>query len=137
MKLKLKLSFLLLLAVMFTQVSARAQAMRAAGRTSSTVTVTNSFVAAARQVQAFSITAFNSSTADLYLHVFDAASLPANGSTPLGVVRIPANSTGGFDWGLPGRPFSTGVLCAVSTTPITLTNGSAVFLLDVTYSPTP
>lgn len=114
---------------------AMAQAIKAATETTSTVTATNSFVAAARPVRAFDITVYNSSTSDLYCHIFDATSTPSAGAVPIAPLKIPTGETRSYTWNLAGRKFTNGVLVATSTTPVTFTNGTASFLIDVTWSP--
>lgn len=115
-----------------------AQALKGAGVTSSTVTPTNSFVAVSRTSTVFDITAHNSGGSDLYLVVFDATSLPANGAVPaLPAVKIPTGKSGGYTWNVAGRRFANGVVAATSTTGAALTNSSAVFSIDVTWNPFP
>jgi len=64
---------------------------------------------------------FDGATADMWLHLFDAAQLPANGVTPLKSYPLPQTSP--FHWGFdPGTLlFSQGLVVAVSSTPIALT----------------
>lgn len=60
-------------------------------------------------------------TDDRWLMVFDAASLPANGTVPtLPAMKVPAGSTG-FYYGSAALPFTTGVVAACSTSAATLT----------------
>ncbi|KKN33941.1 hypothetical protein LCGC14_0798590 [marine sediment metagenome] len=63
---------------------------------------------------------------DLFLHIFDLAALPANGTVPdfTSVPIRPQGSQGiSFD---PGLPMATGIVLAASTTRTTLTLAGAV-----------
>ncbi len=142
MKTKLQALFagclLLLPALLLTPQPAAAQGLRAAGVTKKSETITNSFVVTTRASTLYSVTAYNASASDLYLLVFDATSLPANGAVPhLPPVKVTANTTAGYDFNIGGCKFPTGIVVATSTTPITLTNGSASFQLTITSNPDP
>jgi hypothetical protein len=80
-----------------------------------------------------SVNAHNSSGSTRYLHVFDATALPFDGTIPtLAPVQVPTDSTGSIDFISTGRPFSTGLVVAFSSTATTLTNaGGGMF--DVVY----
>jgi hypothetical protein len=127
---------LLLPALLLTPTPAAAQGLRAAGVTTSTVTTTNAFVVSIRPTTMFSVTAYNASASDLYLLVFDATSLPANNTVPsLPPLKITANTTAYYDFNVSGCRFANGLVAATSTTPVTLTNGTASFLIAVTHTP--
>lgn len=109
-----------------------------ATRVSTCVVATNALVASTAPTQLFSVTAENSSGSDLWLLVFDATSLPANGTAPtLAPVKITAGATGGYDFNIAGCHFSNGIVAANSTTDRALTNGGAVFWITVTHDPRP
>lgn len=117
---------------------AQAQGLKGAGVTTSSLTITNVLVASTRAATLYSATAYNASASDLYLLVFDATSLPANNTVPkLSPVKILADKTGGYDFNVAGCRFANGIVVATSTTPITLTNGTASFQIVVTSSPLP
>lgn len=83
--------------------------------------------------QLYALTAYNGSGATRYLHVFNAASLPADGTVPtLAPVQIPDGATGSIDFGALGRPFSTGIVAAFSSTADTLTAASGG-IFDAVY----
>ena len=95
---------------------------------SATSLVATRFSGALLRVQGY----FNGNTTDLWLQLHDAAQLPANGAVPLKSYSLP--QTAPFHWGFdPGTLlFSKGLVCAVSTTPTTLTLSAdtADFLVD-------
>ena len=114
----------------------RAQGLNAAGLLSRSVTITNAFVASTRSSTLYTVTAYNASASDLYLHIFDATSLPADNTVPtLPPLKIPTDTTGYYDFNVAGARFANGIVVATSTTPNTLTNGSASFLIEVTHNP--
>jgi hypothetical protein len=112
----------------------QAQALKPATETASSPVPTNSLVAVARPVRVFDVTVFNSHTADLYIHIFDATATPAAGTVPLAPLKLLAGETRSYSWDVASRKFTNGVVVAASTTPATFTNAGAVFLIDVTYS---
>jgi len=122
-----------LLVVSIFCLSTLAQQYKPSARRYSTVTTTNIFSPVSGNAYAYTITAFNHHTADLYLHVFDTNAIPAAGTRPvLPAIRIPANSTGGYDFQPNGCDFRWGITVAPSTTPTTFTNASTVFDISVT-----
>lgn len=76
---------------------------------------------------------FNNSGATVYFQVFDAASLPANGAIPALAPQPVATLTfAAFEFATWGRPFTNGIVLAVSSTPATLTRtGGGIF--DAVY----
>lgn len=115
---------------------AQAQGLYAAGLLSRSVTTTNAFVAASRASTVYTVTAYNASASDLYMLIFDATSLPANNTVPtLPPLKITSGTTAYYDFNVAGAKFANGIVVATSTTPITLTNGSASFLISVTHTP--
>ena len=86
----------------------------------------------------FWVQIYNNNAAVRYLHIFDSATLPANGTAP----NIPPYSlpAGGasiqpqlVDLGEAGLRFQNGIVVANSTTQATLTIGSADSIITVAY----
>jgi hypothetical protein len=124
------------LALLLTAGAAGAQGLKAAASHERTTAPTNSWVAVSRSTTLFTVTAYNSSATDLYLHVFDATAVPANGSIPtMPPVLIPAGKTGGWDYSIGGCKFANGVAVATSTTDRTTTNATASFMINLTHTP--
>lgn len=116
--------------------AAHAQGLVAAANISRSLTSTNAFTAVSRQSRVFTVFVTSSSSSDLWLHVFDATSTPANGARPsVSAVKILAQSGGGYTFEGYGAPFSTGVTVCTSTTDLTLTNSTASFDVTVIYTP--
>ena len=98
--------------------------------------LTNNWAAHTRPRQVFNVTAYNSSGSTVYLMIWDSATNRLANEVPgFAPLPIPANSTGSIDWGPAGCPFWYGFNAAVSTTPLTLTNASAVALISVVSGP--
>jgi len=81
-----------------------------------------------------SVTATNTTAADLYLLLFDAAAVPPDTTVPVDWAVIPAKFAGGLDYGSLGRAFTNGIVAAMSTTMETLTMTGANHLLSARYS---
>ena len=115
---------------------AHAQGLVAASNISRSLTSTNAFTAVSRQSRLFTVFVSNTSASDLWLHVYDATSTPANGSRPsFSPVKILAGAGGGYDFGSYGAPLGTGLTVCTSTTDLTLTNSTASFDVTVIYTP--
>lgn len=113
-----------------------AQGLVAAANIERSLTSTNAFTAVSRKTRVFTIFVQNTSASDLWLHVADATSTPANNSRPaLSPVKILAGAGGGYDFGTYGAPFNTGVTVLTSTTDLTLTNTTASFDVTVIHTP--
>ena len=98
-----------------------------------TIPATNVWVAAPVGGVLYDLEVYNLSTSTLYVHVFNTNALPANGSFPnIAPVQLPANSTATFSY-VNGRKFDTGITICSSTTPLTLTNGTASFKMSINY----
>lgn len=93
----------------------------------------NSRVIKASPGTLLTLQAYNSSGSTVYLQVFDAVAMPLDGTIPtLAPVTLPSDSIASIDFGQRGRPFSTGIVAAFSSSPTFLTNvGGAMF--DATY----
>ncbi len=81
----------------------------------------------------YKVQAYNNTADTVYLQVFDSASLPDNGAIPaLAPQPIAANSFAAFEFATWGRPFTNGIVVAVSSTAATLTRtGGGIF--DAVY----
>lgn len=73
----------------------------------------------------YRLSGYNSNVAAQYVQVFDAASLPANGSTPLIVFQVGGGESFDRDFGLRGRAFANGIVVCSSSTLATKTLGAA------------
>lgn len=137
MKMKTWIGFGLLLVVLLAGIpAARAQGLVAASNISRSLTSTNAFTAVSRSSRVFTVFVSNTSASDLWLHVYDATSTPANNSRPtFSPVKILAGAGGGYDFGSYGAPLGTGVTVCTSTTDLTLTNSTASFDVTVIYTP--
>lgn len=137
MKLKTWIRFgLLLVALLAGLPAAHAQGLVAASNISRSLTSTNAFTAVSRGSRVFTVFVQNSSATDLWLHVYDATSTPANNSRPaFSPVKILAGAGGGYDFGSYGAPLGTGVTVCTSSTDLTLTNSTASFDVTVLYTP--
>lgn len=80
----------------------------------------------------YSVRAYNNTGSTIYLQVFDAVAVPADGVTPtLAPRNIAANSWGEIDLGV-GRTFTNGISLAASSTPTVLTRTGGV-MFDAVY----
>jgi len=69
-------------------------------------------------------------TASRWIHVHDASATISNGATPVDRAFIPAGGQGNRTYRMSGRPFSSGIVIALSTTEATTTlpgSGEAFF----------
>jgi hypothetical protein len=123
-------------ALLFAAPSAHAQGLKAAAAVERSLCPTNAITMVSRSTTMFSVTAYNVSASDLYLHVFDATSTPAANTVPtLPAIKVTANTTAGYDFNIGGCKFANGIVVATSTTPVTFTNGTASFQIAVTHAP--
>lgn len=81
----------------------------------------------------YMLTGYSSRTTAQFIQLHNATSLPANGSVPVVVFRVPETSNFSFDLGAYGRAFSTGIVACVSSTGPTLTVGSADTWFDAQF----
>lgn len=118
-------------------IDAKAQGIAAAAAVERSGWATNAYtLSRTGPVRVHTIFVQNTSSSDLWLHVANATSLPSNNARPaLSPVKILAGAGGGYDFGLYGAPFSTGVTVATSSTDLTLTNSTASFDVTIIYSP--
>lgn len=93
--------------------------------TSNSVSYEASRAAKATSGTLFSVSIFNSAAVSQFYQLHNAASLPSNGAAPASIIKIPAGGSGGWDFGVRGRPFSTGIVISNSSTGPTLTVGAA------------
>ena len=89
-------------------------------------------IACTSAARLYTVVVFNNSASDQYLQVFDASSVPANGTVPVLTTKVLAGQTGSFEFG-DGIPMSTGITVCNSSTATTKTLGSADCLFCVTY----
>lgn len=83
----------------------------------------------------FQITAFNANAATRFLHIFDLAAVPANGTAPDWVpIPVPTNQSVAHFFGEEGLPFGTGITIAVSTTRTTLTLAGADMWISARFN---
>lgn len=101
-----------------------------AATTASSTAYETSHIGKASAGTLFAVSIYNSATFAQFYQLHDAASLPANTAVPKSIIRIPAQGTGGWDFGLRGRPFATGIVIANSSTGPTLTIGAADSFYD-------
>ena len=122
-------------------VGAYAQGLQAAGAYVTTPVATNTwspFAASAQTVRIFSVTAANSSASDIWLHLCDSQSLPANGTAAhFAPIKVTAGTTGYFDFNVSGLPFTNGLTVVNSTTDRHITNGAASLIISVVYTRRP
>ena len=85
-----------------------------------------------QHLRCFDIVGYNNSVSDQYIHVYDAAALPAEGTVPLAVLLSAAGFQFSFSWSA-GRLFANGIVVCNSSTAITKTLGAANCLFDINY----
>lgn len=78
----------------------------------------------------FEVSFFNSSTSAQFYQLHNASSLPADTAVPVRIIKVPAGAIGTFDFGLRGRPFTTGIVICNSSTGPTKTIGAADSYFD-------
>lgn len=95
--------------------------------------VVASLVVKANAGNLIKVKGWNNQAGTRYIQVFDATALPANGTIPLITHQVSGTSNFEFDCGEFGRPFTTGIVIATSTTATTLTVAAANILVDAQY----
>lgn len=101
--------------------------MSDANRVDRHVVATNNVVLGTNSSQVYSVSVYNGGASDVYLLVFDSSTNQlANARPSAPAVKVLAGTTGGWDFGAGGAQFYYGVNAAISTTPYTLTNATAV-----------
>jgi hypothetical protein len=81
----------------------------------------------------FGIMGINNSESDQYIHIFDSATVPANGVEPDIVIPVPLESDFSIDFGVHGYKFKKGIAWSNSSTLETKTIGSADCWLNAIY----
>jgi hypothetical protein len=100
------------------------------------VTPTNVCIVSTNALKVFSIVAQNSSAGDIWLMAFNQGTngFPATNAVPtVAPIKVPAGSTGYYDFGLAGIQFNNGLLVANSTTDRGLSNATTILQVSVTY----
>jgi hypothetical protein len=72
-----------------------------------------------------SVQGYNSLASSQFIHIYDRATVPTNGSVPVFVFTVPASGNFSIDFPLGGPAFTTGIVVANSTDGPTQTNGAA------------
>lgn len=108
------------------------------GSTNATTRSASTALEASRVIKASSgrlqcITATTNRTSDQYLQIFNSTTVPADGTAPVYVYKLPADSTIVIDVSPIGVYFSTGISISNSTTLATKTIGSADCYFTVEY----
>lgn len=94
----------------------------------------NSYIVSAPcNVEGFLVT--NTKASAQFICVFDAETVPADGTTPIFSLDIAASTARGTYYGSRGRVFQSGCCLVNSSTADVLTIGSADCLFDVQYDP--
>lgn len=66
-----------------------------------------------------------------YIHFYNSTTVPADGATPLVVIKVPADESFSWNAGVGGKSFSTGISWANSSTKAIKTIGSSNCMLNV------
>lgn len=80
----------------------------------------------------YGFTVYSNKASAQFIHVFDAASVPADGAVPTVIFTVAATSFLPVAW-LPSRTFLYGIVLANSTTAATKTAGSADCFFDAQF----
>jgi hypothetical protein len=78
----------------------------------------------------YEVSFYNSSASAQFYQLHNSATLPADTAVPVRIINVPAGGMGSFDFGLRGRPFSTGIVVTNSSTGPTKTIGAADSFYD-------
>lgn len=127
------------LLLLLAPLGARAQGLAAAANYTTTVSPTNAWIpfpAGVSQSRIFSISAYNTNASTaVYLQIFDTNGIPANGTAAaFATVKVTADSTGGYDFGLAGCPFTNGLAISSSSFGPSLTTNGAGFVITIIYN---
>lgn len=80
----------------------------------------------------YGFTVLNTNASAQFIQVFDARTLPAEGTVPVVVFTVAGSSQLGVNW-IPGRTFRQGVVICNSSTAPTKTIGAADCFFDVQF----
>lgn len=78
------------------------------------------------------LSVYNSGASTVYVQLFDAAAVPADGATPVMVWELGSKTTLALEWGK-GRFFEDGCVVVGSTTDTTKTLAGATLFVDAEY----
>lgn len=119
-----------------TSAAGNVQVSSAKGTSYSSAALEISRVVSASACLVSKIRVQNINGATRYVHIFNAASLPGNGTVPTVMFTLTANSGGEVVFQIPTDRFSTGLVVAASSTQGTLTiSATADFLIFVDLFP--
>lgn len=122
---------------LLTSAAGNAQTAPAKGTSYSSAALEISKVVSASACLVSKIRVQNINGATRYVHIFNAAALPGNGTVPTVMFTLTANSGGEVVFPIPTDRFSTGLVVAASSTQGTLTiSATADFLIWVDLFPT-
>lgn len=92
-----------------------------------------SLIVKKNQAKLYGLTITNTKASSQFVQVFDAASLPADGTVPLFSLTVATGQSAGLYYGSVGRSFEQGIVVCNSSTQGSKTIGSADCLFDVQY----
>lgn len=81
----------------------------------------------------YGFSGYNSNAAAQFIQCFDLRDAPASGAAPFFVMTVAGLSNFSADWSNYGRPFTSGLWLANSSTGATLTAGAADCFFDAQY----
>jgi hypothetical protein len=100
---------------------------------STTTAYANSLIVKASSGKLFSMNGHNSKNQSQFIHVYNSATLPANGAVPEIIILVPSSTSFFIDMHEHGRYFSNGIVIGNSSTGPTKTIGVADCWFDVQY----
>lgn len=133
------MKMLLILFLGFSQISHAVSVENLLGQSDAPLSAEVSAYVASKVIKAtggrlFQLTGYNSKTSAQFIHVYDAASLPADTAVPKLILLVPASSNFSFDLPIAGRKFSHGIVVGNSSTGPTKTIGSADCWFNAEYN---
>lgn len=98
-----------------------------------TTALASSLVVKATQGKLYGLSVSSTNAGTQFIQVFDARTLPADGTVPLISFNVSATSAGSIYFGSVGRAFEQGIVVCNSTTQGSKTLGAADCLFDAQY----